>query len=74
MGCCCFIFTNNYLEEAIERNIKQINKITNSRKFYERSKIKIKFLLIKKNKIKVTIVINEYLIFFFLSTLFKNIV
>jgi len=78
MGCCLWFTRNNYNESSLEKNIKDLNKITNSKYFYERSKIKIKFSLINKRRIKVAIVIlnfiTKYLIIFsFFSPLFGKL-
>jgi len=74
MGCCIWLTKDKFFYNSLEKNIKELNKITNSSRFHERSKIKIKFTLITKRRIKVAIVILifENILSFFLVNV-KNL-
>lgn len=65
MGCCIWLTKDKFLDNSLDIKIKELNKITNSRYFYERSKIKIKFTLITKKRIKVAIVTLKLKLFHF---------
>lgn len=60
MGCCYILSYKSHFDKPLEKNVKETNKITTSKYFYERSKIKIKFSLISKSKIQVDIVKKNF--------------
>lgn len=57
MGCCHLFSTKSHYDLTIEKCVKELNKITNGSYFYDRSRIKMKFILFNKTKIQVDIVI-----------------